>query len=463
MRWRRTWAIAAIALAARLCVAIWAAPRFPAAGDGFYYDTLAHRLAQGQGYTWLWPDGAVTYAAHYPVGYPALLAATYTLLGSFPIVAMGLNALLGAAGAFGMHRLARRAMGGWRADAAALAVALHPALVPYTAAFMTEGVTAALLLVAAAVAAAAPSSARPWAWRGAAGLTMGVATLVRPQCLLLAPILGVLTVSGKATRSGGERAWATARAALLVTLATLFVCAPWTARNCLRMQRCALVSVNGGWNLLIGEQSTTGGWGEVTVPPVCREVWGEAAKDVCFEKAARAAIAADPLSWMAKVPSKLAATFDYIGASPWYMHLSNGAAFDDRAKRLHGAVETVVTRLLLVGALVACGRLHGPRGRVRMVLALAGAVASLTLHAWLGYLALAATIGLLGARALARAPLLLPWTAAIVLATAATHAVFFGAGRYGLVVLPFVGALAFLERAMPIPPEAIESRKSSAS
>ena len=65
---RRTWAIAAIALLARLCVAVWAAPRFPAAGDGFYYDTLAHRLAQGQGYTWLWPDGAVTYAAHYPVG-----------------------------------------------------------------------------------------------------------------------------------------------------------------------------------------------------------------------------------------------------------------------------------------------------------------------------------------------------------------------------------------------------------
>jgi hypothetical protein len=461
---RRTWAIAAIALLARLCVAVWAAPRFPAAGDGFYYDTLAHRLVQGQGYTWLWPDGAVTYAAHYPVGYPALLALAYTLLGSLPIVAMGVNALLGAAGVFAMHCLAHRATGGgWRADGAALAVAVHPALVPYTAAFMTEGVTSALLLVAAAVAAVAPSSPRPWAWRGAAGLTMGIATLVRPQCLLLAPILGVLTVSAGTTVSGRERAWATARAALLVTLATLLVCAPWTARNCLRMRRCALVSVNGGWNLLIGEQSTTGGWGEVTVPPECREIWGEAAKDVCFEKAARAAIAADPFSWMAKVPSKLAATFDYIGASPWYMHLSNGAAFDDRAKRLHGAVETVVTRLLLVGALVACGRLRGPRGRGRMVLALGGAVASLTLHAWLGYLALAATIGLLGARALARAPLLVPWTGAIVLATAATHAVFFGAGRYGLVVLPFVGALAFLERAMPIPPEAIESRKSSAS
>ena len=47
---------------------------FPRSEDGHYYDVLARRLAAGQGYTWLWPDGAVTYAAHYPVGYPAMLA-----------------------------------------------------------------------------------------------------------------------------------------------------------------------------------------------------------------------------------------------------------------------------------------------------------------------------------------------------------------------------------------------------
>src|ERR1017187_7833911 len=79
--WTRSWAIAALALLARSWVAVWAAPRFPAAADGFYYDTLAHRLAAGQGYTWLWPDGAVTYAAHYPAGYPALLALAYRLPG----------------------------------------------------------------------------------------------------------------------------------------------------------------------------------------------------------------------------------------------------------------------------------------------------------------------------------------------------------------------------------------------
>jgi hypothetical protein len=37
-----------------------------------------------------------------------------------------------------------------------------------------------------------------------------------------------------------------------------------------------------------------------------------------------------------------------------------------------------------------------------------------------------------------------PATAAIVVATAMTQAVFFGSGRYGMVVVPFVAALGFV-------------------
>ena len=59
----------------------WAAGAIPPAADGEYYHRLATRIASGQGYTWLWPDGVVTYAAHYPVGYPALHRAAYALFG----------------------------------------------------------------------------------------------------------------------------------------------------------------------------------------------------------------------------------------------------------------------------------------------------------------------------------------------------------------------------------------------
>jgi 4-amino-4-deoxy-L-arabinose transferase-like glycosyltransferase len=437
MRARETWAVFAIALAARVSVVAWAGGRFPPAGDGIYYDTLARRLAHGNGYTWLWPDGAVTYAAHYPVGYPAILAAVYAVFGGSLVLAMLANAAVGSAGVAAMHRLALHAMPPRHALAAALVVAVHPALVPYTAAVMTEGVTAALLVVGAACAAAARDGG-PW-FRVAAGVVMGVATLVRPQCLLLAPVLGALSVAG-----GGE--WLAARrramGAAVVMGTAVLCCLPWTARNCLRMERCTLVSVNGGWNLLIGAQTQNGSWSEVAVPEACREVWGEAAKDACFERAARETISAHPGAWIATAPAKLARTFDYIGAAPWYMHAGNPVAFDERDKVLHGGIETVVTRLLLVLALVATARLPGPRRRARWAVAAVGVVFACVVHAWVAYLAVAVVVALRGARENLSGPLLAPWTAALIVATGATHAVFFGAGRYGLVVLPFVAALA---------------------
>ena len=118
-----------VALVARLAVIAWGHD-FPPAGDGTYYDTLARRIASGQGYTWLWPDGTVTYAAHYPVGYPALVSLGYRIFGPYSVVAMVENALLGALSAAAIHVLAGAATRSRaRALAAGLVVALHPALI----------------------------------------------------------------------------------------------------------------------------------------------------------------------------------------------------------------------------------------------------------------------------------------------------------------------------------------------
>ncbi|HEY8072708.1 MAG TPA: hypothetical protein VIF62_01325, partial [Labilithrix sp.] len=167
-------------------------------------------------------------------------------------------------------------------------------------------------------------------------------------------------------------------------------------------------------------------------------------------------ILSHPLAWIARAPAKLHATFDYFGAAPWYLHASNAARFPHGAKTALGAIETVVSRALLVLALVAIGRRNGPRARARRAVAAAGVIAcvlfgllgaighaSVVLGAGgaIGYLALAIAVALLGRASLATP--LLPASAAVILATAATHAVFFGAGRYGLVVVPFVTALAF--------------------
>jgi len=350
-------AIAIVGLLARFAVVVWARARFPAVEDGHYYDVLARRIAGGEGYTWLWPDGAVTYVAHYPVGYPALIAAGYAAFGAAASVAMATNAVLGAASVYGMHRLVDDAgMARWRPAGAAVALALHPALVPYTAALMTEGATAALLVIAASLVTAARKAAReappPVAarrsaratlaaspWIAAAGGVVGLATLVRPQCLALAPVLGALAVPPQAFR----RARLGAVAALVAVAIACVV--PWTIRNCERMNRCALVSVNGGWNLLIGATTRSGAWQPVPVPAECATVWDEAGKDACFEQAAWREIERAPVAWMLRAPAKLAATFDYFGAAPWYLHASNADAFDESAKTRLGALETGVCRL----------------------------------------------------------------------------------------------------------------------
>jgi hypothetical protein len=452
-----------VALASRLCVVAWAASTIPPTADGEYYHRLATRIASGEGYTWLWPDGVVTYAAHYPVGYPALIGAAYSLFGAKPVVAMLVNALVGTAGAWAAFDLLSRATSRRLAVAGGLVVALHPALVPYTAALMTEGVTAALLVIATAFAERAhgASARRPAvAWFVATGVLMGVATLVRPQSLVLAPVLGWLAMGARAVRAGSDSRGARLRAAragligaILATVLAVGVCAPWTARNCRRMERCALVSVNGGWNLAIGTQTTGGGWQEMVVPDACKEVFSESAKDECFGAAARETIIGDPLRWLARAPAKLRVTFDYFGAAPWYLHAASPDRFPYRAKVALGTMETVVSRLLLLAALVTARKLDGPRRLYREAVTAVGLIACFLSAGAMGYLACALALGLLGPRELLRLPRIVPMTAAVLVATAVMHAVFFGAGRYGLVVVPFVTALAFVrpEAAGPSP------------
>lgn len=424
----------ALALVVRLAVVAWAATRFPPTADAHFYDVIARRVAEGHGYTWLWPDGAVTYAAHYPVGYPAFVGGLYALCGAHPAVAMGANAVLGALAVPAVHRVAATVASRPGALLAALLVALHPGLVMYTPALMTEGVVAALLALAAwlAVRALQSRGRRRGAWLVGLGLLLGAATLVRPQTLLLAPVFGALAVPRRIL------------GAALATALALAVCLPWTLRNCERMGRCVLVSANGGWNLYIGAApGATGTWTpleKLGVPPACREVFGEADKDACFAHAALGAIASEPGRYLSLVPAKLGATFDYSGAPGWYLHAANAAAFDDRDKLWLGIVETVWERLCALLALAALAREAGARRRARVAVAVVAAPWLVLRAAWVGYLGIALGAGLLGRAVLKHPP---AWLAAAVLAlTALTHAIFFGAGRYSLVCFALLPALS---------------------
>jgi hypothetical protein len=103
-------------------------------------------------------------------------------------------------------------------------------------------------------------------------------------------------------------------------------------------------------------------------------------------------------------------------------------------------IEIVASRALLLAALLAIGFARGAPKLARG-LAAVGGVFALTHDAWVAYVALA--IALVLAHARARTTLALQG-AAVLAATIALHAAFFGAGRYGLAVAPFVAALAFV-------------------
>jgi hypothetical protein len=432
----------ALALALRLAVVAFAASRFPPADDGAFYHAVALRISQGLGYTWAWPDGAVTFAAHYPVGYPALLGAVYALFGASAGSAMVLHALLGAFLVLAVHACALRFSTLSRARLAALAVALHPTFVLYTAALMTEAVAAAavLLLVALALWARGKSAGlRLLLGFGGAGLL-----LIRPQLLPWLPLLGAASVQAPGDASP-LRAWlGWLRGGGEVLLLSVLLCLPWTLRNCAKMDGCVFVSANGGWNLLIGTlPEGDGSFAPIagpTVPAECRNVFGEAGKDRCFGHAGMRRIEGDPSGWLRLAPRKLGQLFNHGAVASSYLATSNSALVPDSTRHRIATLETLYGRLLLLGA---CWGLFRAASR-RLGQGCALAAAAFALSPW-GYVAeLCVLAGLLVERpSPGRRPL--PFLAAGLLGLCVlTHIVFFGAPRYALVWVAWLPLLMVL-------------------
>lgn len=442
-----------VALVLRWVIVLWAWERVPPTADGAFYHVVAERIAGGLGYTWLWPDGAVTYAAHYPVGYPAMMAPFYGAFGPVPGVVMLANALLGALAVGAAYeicfRTAERHMDARFARAGAglvcLLLAVSPTLISYTPALMTEGAVLAFVVFAARAALAAsgapkqePASTKSRIEKpllgGAVLFCLTAATYLRPQCILLAPVVGFYFVRTSTFRR--------ALVALGFGLATLLCVLPWTLRNCDKMEHCVFVSANGGWNLLIGTFAEgKGAWvaldGE-RVPVTCREVFQEAEKDACFNQAARQRILLAPSAWLKLISAKWRATFDHTAAGA--EHLAAAGALSDSSKRVLTFAEFFSQRLgfmlgLLGAFLLAQRGIKRTNLAERTVLAVAFALGTV------GFLGLSAALGwgIFCALALVSRQVLrdvgLGLGVASVLLTALVHAVFFGAGRYSLPLL----------------------------
>jgi len=435
------WALAIVALLPRLFVAI-AWSREPV-WDGHYYHFGAERLAEGLGYSEdVWVNGQRLWKpwVHYPVGYSALLGVTYAVFGAGALVAPLLNALLGTITAVVTFELARRGLSEHRARIAGALVALHPGLIAQSALVMTETLSACLLVVAGLCAVTAGERARgllPF------GLSLGAATLVRPASLLLLPL-------GFVGRRRDVRGWLAGGA--LVLAGTFVVVLPWTLRNCERLDGCALVSTNGGWNLAIGAISETGRFATLRASDGCREVTGQVQQDRCWAEVGLRKIAEAPGRWLALAPKKLAETFNHESFAIEYLHEADPLSWPEPRRVAGRALMTGFHRALLLAAAfsviaVAWGRRRGAAGIVQP--ALASFALGLGVYAFssdahpfyvfCGFIPLFAVLPLPGRPELGPC---LRYAVGALLVTALTHVIFFGEDRYHLAVSPLLCLLA---------------------
>ena len=219
------------ALAVRLFAAYWWQMQLPdeqrfGFPDSDSYWVLAQSIAHGEPYQYGGPDSRIFRMP----GYPTLLAAVFLVAGDQPHVlwARGLGALLGAVTVGGVYCLAHSVFDRTAAMIAAILATFYPGAVAMAIFVLSETAFCPLILLQLILWIAASRSKQPGRRRGlalAAGVTAGVATLVRPSWLLFTPFAGALFVALGKHRARNSGVVLVMIGGLVVTMT------PWWIRN----------------------------------------------------------------------------------------------------------------------------------------------------------------------------------------------------------------------------------------
>lgn len=224
-----------MAVLLRIAFVLWA-PGEPV-GDGMFYHQHALDLMQGNGYVNLDRSAANTWMP----GWSAWLSVVYSVFGPVPGVAMGINALLGAATAVLVLVLGRRLFDDRVARAAGVLYAVWPGLIYYCATLFNESLfsllfAATLLLLVSAAQAGDHRELR----FVAAGLALGACAWVKAEPLVFALAFTVYLWVGR--RSVPDFVRTTA----LVLVVAGVVLSPWTIRNHRAFDRFIPTAAGGG-------------------------------------------------------------------------------------------------------------------------------------------------------------------------------------------------------------------------
>jgi hypothetical protein len=294
------------------------------------------------------------------------------------------------------------------------------------------------------------------------GVVFALSAFVRPQALLTLPLLLVVL--------RGPMLQRLARTAVAGAVGVALI-APWSVRNCLVLDGCALISTNGGWNLAIGALSETGRWRPLTPEDGCAGIDGPVAQDRCWARRGLDAIRADTLAWISHIPDKLRHTYNHESFAVAYLAEAEPEKWDRDRKwqamnwmtLFHHALSLVaafgaISRLPLRRLLDRASRGSTVREHWAQLLLLAGllgfGVYALSLPErplfWISV-----TIPLVAALPLPGAPPMrsaLAYLYALLAVTSLTHMVFFGDDRYHLAISPalcILAAAAFRRRTQP--------------
>jgi 4-amino-4-deoxy-L-arabinose transferase-like glycosyltransferase len=209
--------------------------------DSAWYVTRAKEISEGLGYQ---ENGLPT--AFWPIGWPAILAGGYALVGSMRVTIVLLN-LIGSLAIMLLilwygTKLTGHAIVG---RVALLAYAFYPNHIAYTSKAATEIVYTAIVMGAFALMIQTRNRVH---LLFVSGLIFGGATLVKPQTIAF-PV-GAAIALFLIYRSFS---WPSMiRATVIVYIGLLLVVLPWTYRNLVVLGEPVLVSTNGGVSLLMG-------------------------------------------------------------------------------------------------------------------------------------------------------------------------------------------------------------------
>jgi 4-amino-4-deoxy-L-arabinose transferase-like glycosyltransferase len=316
--------------------------------DTFFYSWVGAALSMGDGFTFL---GHTT--AHWPPGYPFLLAGVYKLFGPDTANALVANAVLGALTVPLVYLIGLRALGRPAAIAAASLLALMPGQILIADVALAESFYTLQLVGFLALAISLERRPRTFV---VLGVVAGLAALTRGEGFLFPLlVLGLWGARGAMRRSLRDTA--------IVAVVMVLTVAPWTIRNAIVVHGFVPVATNASATLWSGHNPKANGGPVYHSPAQLAELANLSEVD------ASARVRDDAIDWavhhplreLELIPLKLKALAQGDSEVVWTWINATGAEPLGRTERAIATRVADAASYALIGALLLTVLVYGRR------------------------------------------------------------------------------------------------------